>query len=59
MQDVRHLTGLSKTTVYALMADAKFPASVKLAERATAWVEREVSDWIAARVAERNSVALQ
>lgn len=53
LTEVRHLTGLSKTTVYALAASDRFPPPVKLAERSAAWVEAEVLQWIAARIAER------
>lgn len=42
-------TGLSKTFIYT---HPGFPKPVKLGERAVAWIEREVDEWIAARIAE-------
>jgi prophage regulatory protein len=46
---VQHLTGLSRSTVYRLVAAGQFPAHVKLSARATAWRAHEVLAWIAAR----------
>ena len=48
---VKELTGLSRSTIYA---DANFPKPVKIGERAVAWVEHEIKDWVSARVAERD-----
>jgi prophage regulatory protein len=50
LAEVRALTSLSTATIYRLMRQGKFPQSVKLSERATAWLESEVTAWIAARV---------
>ena len=50
LPDVLSLTGLSRSRLYA---DPSFPKSVKIGERAVAWVEDEVRDWIDARIAER------
>jgi prophage regulatory protein len=47
-------TGLSRSRLYA---DPTFPRSVKIGERAVAWVEDEISDWVAARIAERGKAA--
>ena len=50
LPEVRHLTGLSTSTLYALMADGTFPRPVKLTERSVAWPERLVADWISTRL---------
>lgn len=47
---VEDLTALRKTTLYALMAADKFPASVRLAARAVAWRESAVIAWCEERV---------
>jgi prophage regulatory protein len=47
---VKEITGLSRSTIYA---DANFPKPVKIGERAVAWVEDEIREWIDARIAER------
>ena len=49
LRDVRHATGLSSSSIYALAARGEFPQSVKLTGRSVAWVEEEVVEWIEAR----------
>lgn len=41
---VRH-TGLSRSTIYRLMASRQFPFPVKLASRAVGWRRSEVDRW--------------
>ena len=50
-------TGLKRSGVYGLIAAGRFPKPVKLSERSSAWVVREVDSWIAARIAERDAKA--
>lgn len=38
-----------------LEAAGKFPVRVTLGQARVAWVESEIDDWIAQRIAERNS----
>lgn len=47
---VKEITGLSRSTIYA---DPNFPRPVKIGERAVAWVEVEIQEWVNARIAER------
>lgn len=47
---VKEITGLSRSTIYA---DPNFPRPVKIGERAVAWVEEEIQEWVNARIAER------
>lgn len=56
LKDVLHITGLSRSHVYALMKQNLFPASVPLVPGGTsrAWVYQEVQNWLAQRVAERD-----
>jgi len=44
-------TGLSRSTLYAYMREGRFPQSVAISERCVAWIESEISDWIADRIA--------
>lgn len=53
LSDVRARTGLSRSTIYAYVQDGRFPAPVKLSERCVAWIESEIDDWIAERIAAR------
>jgi prophage regulatory protein len=48
-------TGLKRSSVYALVAAGYFPKPVKLSERSSAWIVKEVDRWIADRIAERDS----
>jgi len=48
-------TGLKRSSVYALMATGHFPKPVKLSERSSAWIVKEVDSWIADRIAERDA----
>jgi len=43
---VKEITTLSRATIYRRMAEGKFPKQIKLSERASAWVEQEVLDWL-------------
>lgn len=44
-------TGLSRSTIYAKIADADddFPRPVKLGKRAVGWRESEISAWLQSR----------
>ena len=58
LPDVRQATGLGRSTIYALIAEGRFPSPIKVSERATAWVGKEVNAWIEQRIVEsRKSVA--
>jgi len=56
IKDVMAWSGLSKSYVYALAADGRFPQSISLVPGGTsrAWVYSEVSDWLEQRIAERD-----
>jgi len=53
LQQVQEATGLSRTSLYRLMASDEFPQSISLGGRAVGWVESEVFDWIDSRIAAR------
>ena len=55
MPKVTEATGLSRSTIYAKAAEGTFPQPVPLGERASAWLESEVSAWITERVAQRDA----
>jgi prophage regulatory protein len=50
-KQVEARTGLSRSTIYNGITEGTFPASVKLGARAVGWIEAEISDWLAGRVA--------
>jgi prophage regulatory protein len=47
------LTALSRSSLYALAKMGKFPAPVKLSERAVGWLESEISAYINQRAEQR------
>ena len=50
---VKEITTLSRPTIYRRMAEGKFPKQIKLSERASAWVEQEVLDWLDSCIEDR------
>ena len=49
LRDVTAATALSRSAVYAMMADSRFPKPIRIGSRAVRWVEQEVRDFIASR----------
>ena len=47
LPQVLERVGLKTTRLYQLIGDGKFPAPIKLGDRAIAFLESEVDDWIA------------
>jgi len=54
LQDVIEKTGLPRASIYKRMKVGLFPKSVAVGGRAVAWIEQEILDWMADRVAERD-----
>ena len=54
---VCEVTGLSKATIYRLLARGEFPERVKLSPRCVGWRVAEVDAWLAARTAVREEAA--
>jgi predicted DNA-binding transcriptional regulator AlpA len=57
LPEVKAVTGLSKTSLYALIKERSFPAPVRLGPRAVAWVRSEVRQWALERVHASRSAA--
>ncbi|MGB8032061.1 MAG: AlpA family transcriptional regulator [Terracidiphilus sp.] len=53
---VRLRTGLSRSSSYLQIAHGTFPPPISLGARAVGWVESEVDDWIARKIAENRKV---
>lgn len=54
LKQVMHLTGLSRSSVYAAMQSEeaeRMPASTKIGKRSVGWSEQDVKSWIAERIA--------
>lgn len=49
LRDVQRATGLSRSSLYRLASEGRFPSAVKLTPHATAWHESEILAWIESR----------
>ena len=47
--DVERMTGLSRSTLYAMMTAGEFPRPVKLGRRAVGWRGSDVAAWLDSR----------
>ena len=47
---VKARVALSRSSIYARIADGSFPKSVPLGSRAVGWIESEIDDWIKERI---------
>lgn len=54
IDEVARKTSLSKSVIYALINEGKFPPSVSLRTRTRAWLLGEVVAWMNARIKERD-----
>jgi prophage regulatory protein len=50
LKEVQHRVGLGRSTIYRWMSEDAFPKPVHLGGHAVAWSEREIEDWIQARI---------
>lgn len=55
IEEVAVRTRLSKPTIYKLIRQGDFPRQLRLCANKVAWLEREVSDWVAARAEARTT----
>lgn len=54
LPEVIHQCGLSRSTLYDLIARDAFPAQVSLGGKNVAWLQSEVTAWMSERIAHRN-----
>jgi prophage regulatory protein len=45
LPSVMRMTGLGRSTIYKLMAEAKFPTPVRLSGRVVAWRLADLEEW--------------
>ena len=50
LPQVKERTGLSRSQIYALIRQKKFPRQVELGLRAVGWLEGDISSWVASKV---------
>jgi prophage regulatory protein len=56
-KDVSDKTGLQRSAIYDAMHRGTFPQCVKIRSKAVAWDEREIDEWIRAKLAARAAKA--
>ena len=49
------MVGLSRSTIYLLMAAGEFPKSISLGKRAVGWLESDIHAWIDSRITASNA----
>ena len=54
LPEVIHQCGLSRSTLYDLIARDAFPAQVSLGGKNVAWLQSEITAWMEERIAHRN-----
>ena len=50
LPEVKQMTGLSKSTIYARIASGTFPSKSPLGPRVVAWSEHAVKTWIQSQI---------
>lgn len=50
LPEVQQRTGKSRSAIYRGMEYGEFPQSINIGERAVAWLETEINDWISERI---------
>lgn len=53
----KSMVGLSRSTIYTLMAAGKCPNSIPLGERSVGWLESDIDAWIDSKVAASKAVS--
>lgn len=54
LNEVMNSTGLGRSTIYKYMDKGEFPKSISLGDRAVAWLESEVHDWMMEKLEARD-----
>ncbi|RJG40064.1 AlpA family transcriptional regulator [Motilimonas pumila] len=54
LKEVMQKTALSRSTIYRKMNNDEFPKSICLGDRAVAWLESEVDEWMGTVLQNRN-----
>ncbi|MEO7774854.1 MAG: AlpA family phage regulatory protein [Steroidobacteraceae bacterium] len=55
LPQVRQITGLGRSSIYAMEASQNFPRRLKLGPRSVGWLESEVLAWVLTRAQGRGT----
>jgi len=50
LPQVKSATGLSKSSIYARIAEGTFPKQIPIGSRLVVWVESDIQNWISEQV---------
>lgn len=50
LPEVKHLTGLSKSSIYTMISENSFPRQIPLGSRTVVWLDSDIQKWIAEQV---------
>jgi len=50
LPQVKSITGLSKSSIYARISEGTFPKQIPLGPRLVVWVESDIQKWISEQV---------
>ena len=50
LPQVKTITGLSKSTIYARISEGTFPKQIPLGPRLVVWVESDIQKWIGLQI---------
>jgi prophage regulatory protein len=56
LKSVIESTGLSRSTIYAMLKAGNFPQSVSLGVRSVGWHEADIQNWISTRKINQSNV---
>lgn len=51
LPEVKQLTGLSKSSIYRLMAEGAFPRQIGIGARLVVWSEQHIHQWMQEQMA--------
>ena len=57
MSEVENKIGYKKSWIYQAIKEGQFPQPIKLGERAIAFIEDEIDEWMIARIEESRTIA--
>ncbi|EIV8609174.1 AlpA family transcriptional regulator [Vibrio sp. Isolate23] len=55
LKEVMEKTALSRSAIYRKMKDEDFPTTISLGDRAVAWVESEIEEWMELCLSKRDN----
>lgn len=57
LTEVQRRVPYSRSTIYLKISRGEFPAPIDLGARAVAWLESDIDEWIASRIAKGRALA--